>query len=137
MLDLAELISAQWLDKIKLPAMLKTPVITVPLIEQACKGSDTGKKKIGKILLAAHQATSLRVPSTTLQQFRSWTESMPEKKPEPKTEQNPIAQEIIKVMEDPPHLTYEDGEALRQSIEDGKIPVKFDSPFDPDEPDNR
>ena len=58
---------------------------------------------------------------------------MPEKKPEPKTGQNPIAQQIIKVMEDPPHLTYEDGEALRQSIEEGKIPVKFDSPFEPGE----
>ena len=29
-----------------------------------------------------------------------------------------------------PHLTHEDIEALRQSIEAGKMPVKFDSPFD-------
>ena len=104
-LDLAELLSAQWLEKIKFPAMLKTPMITVPLIEQACKGSDTGKKKIGKILLAAHQAISLSVPSTTLQQFRSWTEAIPEQKHEPKTGQNPIAQQIITAMEKPPHLT--------------------------------
>ena len=36
-------------------------------------------------------------------------------------------------MEQPPHLTHEDVEALRQSIEAGKLPVKFNSPFDPDE----
>ncbi len=136
-LDLAELLSAQWLEKIKFLAMLKTPMITVPLIEGACKGSNTGKKKIGQILLAVHQAIALRVPSTTLQQFRSWTETIPEQEPEPKTGQNPIAQRIIKVMENPPHLTYEDGEALRQSIEEGKLPVNYDSPFDPDEPDNQ
>ena len=130
-LDLAELLSAQWLAKIKFPAMLKTPMITVPLIEQACKGSDTGKKKIGKILLAAHQAISLRVPSTTLQQFRSWTEAIPEQKQEPNTGQNPITQRIIKAMEKPPHLTDEDVEVLQQSIEEGKMPVKFDSPFEP------
>ena len=49
------------------------------------------------------------------------------------TGKNPIAQRLIKVMEQPPHLTHEDVEALRQSIEEGKMPVKFDSPFDPDE----
>ena len=50
-----------------------------------------------------------------------------------KTGQNPIAQRIIMAMEKPPHLIYEDGEALRQSIEEGKKPVKFDSPFEPSE----
>ena len=50
-----------------------------------------------------------------------------------KTEKNPIAQRLIKAMEKPPHLTHEDVEALRQSIEEGKIPIKFDSPFEPDE----
>ena len=135
--DLAKIFSAQWLEKIKFPAMLKTPMITVPLIEQACKGSDTGKKKIGEILLAVHQAVSISVAPEILKQFRSWTESIPEQKPQPKIGQNSIAQRIIKVMENPPHLTYEDGEALRQSIEEGKLPVKYDSPFEPDEPDNQ
>ena len=135
--DLAELFSAQWLEKIKLPAMLQVPRITVPQIERACMGSGTGKKKIGQILLAAHQAVSLGVPSTILQQFRSWKESIPEKKTEPKTGQNPIAQRIIEAMEKPPHLTYEDGEALRQSIEEGKMPVKFDSLFESDEPEKQ
>ena len=136
-LDLAELLSAQWLEKIKFQMMLKMPMTTVPAIERACKGSETGKKKIGQILLAVYHAVSLGVSSTILQQFRSWTEAIPEQKEEPKTGQNPIAQRIIKVMENPPHLTYEDGEALRQSIEEGKMPVKYDSPFEPDEPDNQ
>ena len=52
--------------------------------------------------------------------------------PEP-TKPNPIAQRLIKAMEKPPHLTDEDIEALNQSIEEGKIPIKFDSPFDSDE----
>ena len=42
---LAELLSAQWLKKIKFRATLKTPMITVPQIEQACNSSETGKKK--------------------------------------------------------------------------------------------
>ena len=132
--DFAELFSAQWLEKTKLPATLQIPRITVPQIEQACKGSETGKKKIGQILLAVHQAVSVNVAPEIQQQFRSWTEFMPDQGPEPKTGQNPIAKRIIKVMENPPHLTHEDVEALRRSIEEGKMPVKFDSPFEPDEP---
>ena len=72
--DLAELLSKQWLNKIKFRAVLKTPMITVPQIEQACNSRETGKKKIGHILLAAHQAVSLKVPFDILQQFRSWIE---------------------------------------------------------------
>ena len=72
--SLAELLSAQWLEKIKLRATLKTPMITVPQIEQACNSSETGKKKIGQILLAAHQAVSVRVAPEILQQFRNWSE---------------------------------------------------------------
>ena len=111
--------------------MLKMPMTTVPDIERACKGSETGKRKIGRILLAVYHAVSLGVSSTILQQFRSWTEAIPEQKQEPKTGQNPIAQRIIEVMEKPPHLTDEDLEVLQQSIEEGKMPVKFDSPFEP------
>ena len=50
-----------------------------------------------------------------------------------KTEKNPIAQRLITAMEKPPHLTHEDVETLRQSIEEGKMSIKFDSPFEPDE----
>ena len=48
-------------------------------------------------------------------------------------EKNPIVQHLIKAMEKPLHLTDEDIEALHQSIEEGKIPIKFDSPFELDE----
>ena len=131
--DLAELLSAQWLEKIKFRATLKTPMITVPQIEQACSSSETGKKKIGQILLAAHQAVSIKVAPEILQQFRSWIEWKSKQKQEPTTGKNPIAQRLIKAMEKPPRLTHEDIEALRQSIEEGKMPIKFDSPFEPDE----
>ena len=47
---------------------------------------------------------------------------------------NAAAQRLIKMMEKPPHLTDEDIEALRQSIEEGKIPIKFDSIFELEEP---
>jgi len=65
-------------------------------------------------------------------EFLTWKSK--QQKSEPKTAgKNPIAQRILKAMEKPPHLTHEDVEALRQSIEEGKMPVKFDSPFEPDE----
>lgn len=49
---------------------------------------------------------------------------------------NPAAQRLIKAMEKPPHLTDGDIEALNQSIEEGKMPIKFDSPFESDEREN-
>ena len=128
---LAGLLSAQWLEKIKFRAALKMPMVTVPEIEQACNSSETGKKKIGQILLAAHPAVSVRVAPDTLQQFRTWTES--KQKQEHAIRKNPTAQRLIKAMEKPPHLTDEDVEALNRSIKEGKIPIKFDSPFDSDE----
>ena len=131
MTGLAGLLSAQWLEKIKFQATLKMPMVTVPEIEQACKSSQSGKKKIGQILLAVHPAVSARVAPEILQQFRTWTES--DQKQGTATRKNPAAQRLIKAMEKPPHLTHEDVETLRQSIEEGKIPIKFDSPFEPDE----
>ena len=59
--------------------------------------------------------------------------SGPEQKQESTTGKNPTAQRLIKAMEKPPHLTDEDVEALRQSIKEGKIPIKFDSIFESDE----
>ena len=59
-----------------------------------------------------------------------------EQKQELATRKNPAAQRLIKTMEKPPHLTDEDIDALNQSIKEGKIPIKFDSPFEPDEPEN-
>ena len=67
--DLAELFSAQWLEKIE-----QIPIRVVFQVEQACKSRETGKKKIGQILLEAHHAVSLRVAPETLQHFQSWVE---------------------------------------------------------------
>ena len=72
--DLSELLSVQWLEKIKSGAMSQMSKITVRRIEQACNNCEIGKKKIGQILLAAYPVVSLRVPSEILQQFRSWSE---------------------------------------------------------------
>ena len=63
-------------------------------------------------------------------EFLTWNHNRNRSK---KTGKNPIAQHLITTMEKPPHLTHEDVEALCQSIEEGKIPIKFDSPFDPDQ----
>ena len=54
-------------------------------------------------------------------------------KREPAAGKNPIVRRLITVMEKPPHLIHEDVEALRQSIEEGKMPVKFDPPLEPAE----
>ena len=62
-----------------------------------------------------------------------WAESESKQKQAPTTRKNPTAQRLIKAMEKPPHLTDEDIEALNQSIKEGKIPIKFGSPFEPDE----
>ena len=61
--------------------------------------------------------------------------SKSEQKQEPARRKNPAAQRLIKAMEKPPHLTHEDVEALRQSIKEGKMPIKFDSIFESDEHD--
>ncbi len=73
--DLAELLSAQWLEKIKFRATLKMPMITVPQIENACQSNEAGRKKIGQILLAVLQAVSIKVTPETLQQFHSWVDN--------------------------------------------------------------
>ena len=49
-------------------------------------------------------------------------------------EKSPDAQCLIKAMEKPSHLTHEDIESLNQSIKEGQVPIKFDIPFDSDEP---
>ena len=73
--DLAEFLSAQWLEKIKFRATLKMPMITVPQIEHACQSNETGRKKIGQILLAILQAVSIKVTPETLQQFHNWVDN--------------------------------------------------------------
>ena len=61
------------------------------------------------------------------------TKQQPKQNEKTPTRKNPAAQRLIKMMEKPPHLTDEDMKALRQSIEEGKIPIKFDSIFELEE----
>lgn len=68
--DLAKLFSAQWLKK-----QGEIPMRALSQVEQACKSSETGKKKVGQILLAVLQAISPRAPSEMSQKFRSWADS--------------------------------------------------------------
>lgn len=131
---LARLLSAQWLEKIKSGWMSLMNTNIIQQIEQACNSSETGKKKIGQILLAAYPVVTTKVDTQTFQQFRTWAES--DQKQESEKRKNPAAQRLIKAMEKPPHLTDEDIEVLNQSIKEGEIPIKFDSPFEMDEPEN-
>ena len=133
-IDFGKLLSLQWLEEIKTEEMSLMNINIVQQIEQACNSSKAGKKKIGQILLAVHPAVSARVAPKILQRFRAWVES--ESKQGPATRKNSAAQRLIKAMAKPPHLTDEDIEGLNQSIKEGKIPIKFDSPFEMDEPEN-
>ena len=133
MIDFGKLLSVQWLEKIKNGAMWEININTVQQIEQACTSSEAGKIKISQILLAAYPVVTTMVDPRTLQKFRTCAESESKQRQEPERRKNPAAQRLIKAMEKPPHLTDEDIEALNQSIKEGEIPIKFDSPFDSDE----
>jgi len=58
---LATIFSKQWTKKIKFRAVLKAPQVTVPAIEKACKGDNSGFLKAASILLAAQPATSISI----------------------------------------------------------------------------
>lgn len=58
---LATIFSKQWTKKIKFRAVLKAPQVTVPAIEKACKGGNSGFLKAASILLAAQPATSISI----------------------------------------------------------------------------
>ena len=68
--DLAKLLSAQWKEKIR-----EIPIKAVSEVEKACNSKETGKKKIGQILLAASQSVSGKMPPEILQQFRIWIDN--------------------------------------------------------------
>lgn len=62
-------------------------------------------------------------------EFLTWRSKQQKSEPT-QTGKNPIAQKIIKAMKEPPHLTEEDAQALLQAIDEGKQPIRFESPFD-------
>ena len=62
-------------------------------------------------------------------EFLTWKSK--QQKSEPKTAgKNPIAMKIVEAMKEPPHLTEDDIAALLQAIEEGKQPIRFESPFE-------
>ena len=69
-MDLAKLLSVQWKEKIG-----EIPIKAVAELEKACNNKETGKKKIGQILLAASQSVSGKVPPEVLQRFRIWADN--------------------------------------------------------------
>ena len=68
--DLAKFLSTQWLEK-----KAEIPIRGVSQVERACNSSETGKKKIGQILLAVLQTLSPGAPPEIFQKFRSWANS--------------------------------------------------------------
>ncbi len=131
--EFGKLISDQWLEKIKTGEMSLINKNIVQQIERACNSSETGKKKIGQILLAAYLVVTTMIDPQTLQKFRAWTGSESQQIQEHTIGKNHTAQRLINAMEQPPYLTDEDIEALNQSIKEGEIPIKFHSPFELDE----
>ena len=74
--------------------------------------------------------TVSQLPERELEQLRDYLEFLTWKSKQQKPEGNLIAKDIIKSMEQPPHVTHEDVEALLQAIDEGKQPIRFESPFD-------
>ena len=79
--------------------------------------------------------TVAKLPDKDVEQLKAYLEFLTwkskQQESEPKTTgKNPIAQKIIEAMKEPPHLTEEDAQALLQAIDEGKQPIRFESPFD-------
>lgn len=65
--QLADLISRQWLVRIQFPAVFVAPRATIPEIHAAITSETHGAEKAAKILLAASNAISLRLPMSLVQ----------------------------------------------------------------------
>ena len=74
--------------------------------------------------------TVSKLPEKDIELLRDYLEFLVWKNNQVEPGKNPIAQRIIQAMEQPPELTHGDADALLQSIEEGKIPMRFESPFD-------
>ena len=60
---LAQLLSRQWLQKVRFRSGLLTPRLTVPAIEAACHEPLPSTRKAAKIVLAASEAVRARPPA--------------------------------------------------------------------------
>ncbi len=79
-----------------------------------------------------HKAVD-QLPDQETEQLKDYLEFLTWKskqKQEPKTTgKNPIALRVIEAIEKSNEVTMEDAEALLQSIKEGEIPMRFESPF--------
>jgi hypothetical protein len=73
--------------------------------------------------------TVLQLSDRELEQLRDYLEFLTWKSKQQKPQGSLVAKDIIKAMEQPPHVTHEDVEALLQAIDEGKQPIRFESPF--------
>jgi hypothetical protein len=73
--------------------------------------------------------TVLQLSDRELERLRDYLEFLTWKSKQQKPQGNLIAKDIIKAMEQPPHVIHEDVEALLQAIDEGKQPMRFESPF--------
>ncbi len=68
---LAELISKQWLSKINFRAALRSPQLTIPEIEKACRNDTKGLQKAAMVLLAVSNAVSVCLPGRTIEELNN------------------------------------------------------------------
>lgn len=71
-----------------------------------------------------------QLPDREIEQLRDYLEFLTWKSKQQKPQGNLIAKGIIKAMEQPPHVTREDVEALLHAIDAGKQPIRFESLFE-------
>ena len=64
-----------------------------------------------------------------IDQLRDYLEFLTWKSQREKLQRNRTTIDIIDAMRQPPHITHEDGDALIQAINEGKQPIRFESPL--------
>lgn len=67
---LAALVARQWLHITEFRLALRSPRLTVPAIQAACTVEAKGLRKVAHILLAAHNAVSVRLPRDFMEKLR-------------------------------------------------------------------
>ena len=66
---LAGLFSNHWLEQCKFRMGLRSPLLTIPAIRDACQSKAEGLQKAAQILVAARHAVSVRLPDRILEDF--------------------------------------------------------------------
>jgi hypothetical protein len=72
--ELGAKFAQQWIEKIKFTGLLRSPRLTVPMIEKACSEVYPAMQKPARILLAVEPAISLRIPEEVRQKLQAWAQ---------------------------------------------------------------